>query len=114
MTVPVLAGVAVWFVVAWPVALVLGRVLAARNRQHPTPDHRRHLNMPNPSYVTSSYCYEGGCVGVAATPDGHFLVTNTSTNNSAPVSFTTEEWDTFIAGVKNGEFDPERLRSQLA
>lgn len=38
MTVLVLAGVAVWFVVAWPVALVLGRVLAARDRQHPRPD----------------------------------------------------------------------------
>lgn len=52
--------------------------------------------------MKSSFCHSGGCVEVDFYPtiniveigDGHSFA-----------SFSYEEWDAFIKGVKNGEFD---------
>jgi len=46
------------------------------------------------------------CVEVMETEDG-FLVRDTKDDGTGPVlSFTHTEWDAFLAGVNNGEFDP--------
>lgn len=51
---------------------------------------------------TSSSCSAGGCVEVAITPG---LVQVRATGQDDALDFTCAEWDAFIAGVKNGEFD---------
>ena len=58
-------------------------------------------------FVTSSFCVGGECVAVAAPADG---VVVRSTVSGAELSFTDAEWAAFVAGVRNGEFDVERLR----
>lgn len=44
------------------------------------------------------------CVGVALSKED-VLLKNLSNPNSATLSFTPDEWQAFIAGVKEGEFD---------
>ncbi|MCT4552228.1 MAG: DUF397 domain-containing protein [Alphaproteobacteria bacterium] len=60
------------------------------------------------SFKTSSFCSEDCCC-VGVKKDGEtFVVTNT-TGGQPEVKFTQDEWEAFIKGVKNGEFDPEKL-----
>ncbi|MEV1292926.1 DUF397 domain-containing protein [Pseudonocardia sp. NPDC049635] len=59
-------------------------------------------------FVTSSFCVARECVAVAAPADG---VVVRSTVSGAEVRFTDAEWEAFVSGVRNGEFDVERLRS---
>lgn len=58
-------------------------------------------------FVTSSFCVGGECVAVAAPADGVIV---RSTVSGAELIFTDVEWAAFVAGVRNGEFDVERLR----
>lgn len=69
--------------------------------------------MPAPHFVISSRCFPDSCVGVKALDTGTFAVTNTSVAGSPVVTFTVEEWDAFIEGVKDGEFDTPRLQRML-
>lgn len=74
----------------------------------------------------SSYSESGSqCVEVAVVPghevavenkssDGEVFVVRDSKNPGvAPLVFTRAEWDAFVEGVKDGEFDAERLLSAL-
>ncbi|MEU4314854.1 DUF397 domain-containing protein [Nocardia sp. NPDC024068] len=56
----------------------------------------------------SSFTNPETCVEVARTPDGNFLVRNSNAPDAGTAEFTNAEWDAFIRGVKNGEFDPEQ------
>jgi Domain of unknown function (DUF397) len=62
-------------------------------------------------YKVSSFCHSGGCVGVAAGPQDSVVVINTTAASSPELSFTASEWDAFVAGVKNGEFDRAQLQA---
>lgn len=55
----------------------------------------------------SSFCHLGNCVKVS-TSDSRVYVGSTQQN--WVLSFTTDEWTAFLAGVLNGEFSLERLR----
>ena len=59
----------------------------------------------------------GGCVEVSATLDTAdvphkadedilYLLRDSKGAGGPKLAFTTSEWDAFIAGVKDGEFDP--------
>lgn len=61
---------------------------------------RDHAASP---YAVSTFCSEGGCVGVALDP-GEVRVVDTKTDGNA-LRFTPAEWAAFVAGVKAGEFD---------
>jgi Domain of unknown function (DUF397) len=63
--------------------------------------------MPSHDFRISSYCYSGGCVAVSAHSDDVILVADSKTVDAGGdfLRFTGMEWDAFIAGVKNGEFD---------
>ncbi len=60
---------------------------------------------------TSSFCGDtgtsngGGCVEVAALPDGRIAVRNSNHPDAGVVLFTRAEMDAWIKGVKAGEFD---------
>jgi hypothetical protein len=47
---------------------------------------------------------DAGCVEVGVA-DGHLLVRDTKNRDGAVLSFTPEEWDAFVRGVRAGEFD---------
>jgi hypothetical protein len=47
---------------------------------------------------------EGNCVEVAVT-DETIYVRDTKDRSKAPHAYTRAEWDAFIGGVKDGEFD---------
>ena len=51
----------------------------------------------------SSFCGNGACVEVARSTDG-FLVRDAKDPKSPVLSFTSEEWSAFVAGVKSDEF----------
>lgn len=57
-------------------------------------------------YQISSHCSLGGCVEVGSRPDGSVSVRDGKNQHGATLEFTREEWTAFVAGVKNGEFDP--------
>ncbi len=59
-------------------------------------------------FVTSSFCQKGECVAVAADTSG--VRVRSTTEQSIVVGFTDEEWVAFVCGVKNDEFDLDRLR----
>lgn len=66
----------------------------------------------NASYKTSSFCGAGGCVGIGLQRDGGVLVADTKIADGPRLRFTCEEWDAFVAGVKNGEFDRASLEAR--
>jgi hypothetical protein len=65
-------------------------------------------------YKTSRFCTTGGCVEVALMPDSVVAVRDSKDRNKPPYFFSLEDWRTFVAKVKQGEFDffDPRLSSQ--
>lgn len=51
----------------------------------------------------SSYCASSECVEVA-THAGRILIRDTK-SDASPLVYTREEWESFVAGIKAGEFD---------
>ncbi|MBO3745782.1 DUF397 domain-containing protein [Streptosporangiaceae bacterium NEAU-GS5] len=47
----------------------------------------------------------GACVEVADLPDGQVGVRDSKDQEGPVLVFTPSEWDAFIGGVKDGEFD---------
>jgi hypothetical protein len=66
---------------------------------------------PNPglNFVVSSYCHTGGCVGVAALSDGGVAIRDTKATGGPILTFTAAEWDAFLGGVADGEFNRDAL-----
>ena len=56
-------------------------------------------------FKISSYCNLGNCVEVGRTPDGAVLLRDSKDREQDALSFTDEEWRTFVTGVKAGMFD---------
>jgi hypothetical protein len=52
----------------------------------------------------------GNCVEVAMTPEGEIAVRNSRfPDDPAHPPFTPGEWEAFVTGTKNGEFDLANL-----
>jgi len=56
--------------------------------------------------ATASTSSSGGCVETAFLSDGRIALRDSKDPSKAPHIFTRHEWDCFLDGVKNGEFDP--------
>jgi hypothetical protein len=56
----------------------------------------------------SSRCANSGCVEVARRGD-KVVVRDSKIDDSPVLSYTSDEWGAFVAGVKAGEFDHHRL-----
>jgi hypothetical protein len=57
-------------------------------------------------WFKSSASAAGNCVEVAHLPNGGGVaVRDTKDRAKAPHVYTRPEWDAFLAGAKNGEFD---------
>jgi hypothetical protein len=46
-----------------------------------------------------------GCVETAFLPDGHVAVRDSKDRSGLALVYTPREWDAFIQGAKDGEFD---------
>ncbi len=58
-------------------------------------------------YRISSYCRFGDCVEVGQQPGGSITVRDTKDPlRRTELMFSREEWEAFVKGVKDGEFDP--------
>lgn len=55
-------------------------------------------------WTISSYSDSASCVEVRQTADG-IETRNSNDRNGPVVTYTPAEWDAFIKGVRNGEFD---------
>lgn len=56
-------------------------------------------------WFKSSASSTGGCVEVAHLPGGGVALRDTKDRGKAPHVFTGHEWQCFLTGVRNGEFD---------
>ena len=62
------------------------------------------------TWIRSSRCSLGDCCAVTFTRDA-VGVKDTKRPDLEPLWFTHAEWAAFVAGVKNGEFDPVEVPS---
>jgi hypothetical protein len=62
--------------------------------------------MTDPLWIKSSLSYaNGNCVEVADQPEGTIGVRNSREREGPVLNFTVDEWQAFLGGVRNGEFD---------
>jgi hypothetical protein len=62
------------------------------------------------AWIKSSLsAYNGNCVEVAGLNDDTIGVRDSKHPRGAVINFTPAEWDAFIGGVRNGEFDRKPL-----
>jgi len=58
------------------------------------------------TYKISSFCRIGDCVEVGQLPGGSVTVRDTKDpERRMALTFSRDEWDAFVLGVKAGEFD---------
>jgi len=58
------------------------------------------------SWIKSSLSFSNGnCVEVATLQEGHVGVRDSKDSAGPVLRFTPSEWDAFLDGVRNGEFD---------
>jgi hypothetical protein len=61
---------------------------------------------PSTTWIKSSLStYNGNCLEVAGLTDDRIRVRDSKNPRGAVLNFTPAEWDAFIGGVRNGEFD---------
>jgi hypothetical protein len=60
----------------------------------------------NLHWFKSSFSASGSCVEVAHLPGGGVAVRDSKDRGKAAHVYTRREWEAFMAGVRNGEFDP--------
>lgn len=53
----------------------------------------------------SRSCVGGDCVEVTGLPDGGVAMRNSHDPDGVTLRYTRAEWDAFMGGVRNGEFD---------
>ncbi|HST66853.1 MAG TPA: DUF397 domain-containing protein [Mycobacteriales bacterium] len=63
-----------------------------------------HRSESDAVWHKSSFSSSGNCVEVALATDG-VGVRDTKDREGPVLRFTRAEWDAFVAGVRNGEFD---------
>ena len=61
--------------------------------------------LSNLRWFKSSASASGACVEVAHLPGGGVAVRDSKDPSKAPHVYTRREWEAFVIGVKNGEFD---------
>jgi hypothetical protein len=65
------------------------------------------VQRPTPAELTwrtATSCNAGNCVQVAAT-DGGVAVRDSKNPDASFLLYTASEWNSFLVGVKKGEFD---------
>lgn len=58
-------------------------------------------------WIKAAGCDAGTCVEVAHTDLGLVYVRDSKNLKQEPLVFTAQEWQVFLDGVRDGQFDPE-------
>ena len=73
---------------------------------HTSDSRANAANHRDPTWVKSSFSFANGdCVEVASMPDGQIGVRDSKDTAGPVLRFTSSEWQAFVAGARNGEFD---------
>ena len=64
------------------------------------------VEVSDPQWRKSSYSGQASTCVEVAQGDGRIAVRNSNDRDAGTVYFTRSEWAAFVAGVKDGEFDP--------
>lgn len=71
-----------------------------------TPGGNQERSGADLSWVKSSFSFaNGNCVEVANLPQGGIGVRDSKDTEGPILRFTPDEWNAFLGGVRNGEFD---------
>lgn len=71
-----------------------------------TPDGREGRPGLHSRWIKSSLSFaNSNCVEVAGLPGGHVGVRDSKDTEGPVLRFTPDEWQAFLGGVRNGEFD---------
>jgi hypothetical protein len=71
-----------------------------------TKQHTDRADLIGASWRTSSYSQSGGeCVQTAFLPGGSVAVRHSKDPDGSILVYTRGEWDAFLKGAKDGEFD---------
>ncbi|MER7001542.1 DUF397 domain-containing protein [Dactylosporangium sp. NPDC000555] len=65
-----------------------------------------HETVMPPSWRKSSYCGNTTCVEVANLASDSILVRDAKDPGGSVLSFERDTWGAFVAGIKDGAFDP--------
>jgi predicted carbohydrate-binding protein with CBM5 and CBM33 domain len=77
-----------------------------KNVSNSTPNASANEACPQTLWVKSSLSFANGdCVEVASFADGRIGVRDSKDTEGPVLRFTSAEWNAFIGGVRNGEFD---------
>ena len=68
-------------------------------------NRRSSCDAPGVWQKSSLSAYNGNCVEVAGLADDTIRVRDSKNPEGGILNFTTAEWDAFVGGVRNGEFD---------
>jgi hypothetical protein len=63
------------------------------------------IDLNNLRWFKSSASASGACVEVAHLPGGGVAVRDSKDRSKTPHVYTRREWEAFLTGAKNGEFD---------
>ena len=63
------------------------------------------IDLSNLRWFKSSASASGACVEVAHLPGGGVAGRDSKDRSQAPHIYTRREWEAFLTGAKNGEFD---------
>ena len=63
------------------------------------------IDLNNMRWFKSSASASGACVEVAHLPGGGVAVRDSKDRSKAPHVYTRREWEAFLIGARNGEFD---------
>jgi hypothetical protein len=63
------------------------------------------IDLSNLRWFKSSASASGACVEVAHLPGGGVAVRDSKDRSRAPHVYTRREWEAFLIGARNGEFD---------
>ena len=87
------------------------RTRALRRVTPAPPDQHRAVpeRLPVIEFKISSFCSAGGCVEVGHSPSDDAVVVRDSKDplRSVSITFGGQQWDTFLSGVRRGEFNAE-------
>ncbi len=68
-------------------------------------ENRMDRDLTNLHWFKSSASAAGNCVEVAHLPGGGVAVRDSKDRGKTPHVYTRTEWEAFLVGAKNGEFD---------
>jgi Domain of unknown function (DUF397) len=69
-------------------------------------ERRMDTDLDGLRWYKSSASSTAGCVEIAHLPRGGVAIRDSKDRSKAPHVFNRYEWECFLAGAKNGEFDP--------